>query len=173
MPTSLYDLTIPAYLQTMGAVSQVMKVGAAHFAEAGINTANIDTTRLHPTMLPFQFQIWSVCHLPVDSVEGLRTGVFDPSLDWPQLDYAALQQALADRIAVLQAVTPDEINACAGKEISFTFEGRTMRFVAEDFVHSFLLPNLYFHATTAYDILRINGAPLEKRHYLGRVRMLG
>ena len=64
-------------------------------------------------------------------------------------------------------VVPLEINY-----ISFKLLGdHKLPFTAEGFLMSFSLPNFYFHATTAYDILRTNGVPLGKRDFMGRMKM--
>jgi hypothetical protein len=58
-----------------------------------------------------------------------------------------------------------------GKDVVFEIGGRKMPFTAEGFLMSFSLPNFYFHAATAYDILRMKGVPLGKRDFMGQMRM--
>jgi len=60
-----------------------------------------------------------------------------------------------------------------GKDVIFALGDRKLPFTAEDFLMSFSLPNFYFHATTAYDILRTNGVPLGKRDFMGRLKLKG
>ena len=71
----------------------------------------------------------------------------------------------------LQMCQPDAINAREGAEVVFEFRKNRLLFTAEGFLLSFSLPNFYFHATTAYDILRSKGVPLGKRDYLGALRL--
>ncbi len=71
---------------------------------------------------------------------------------------------------MLEALTPEEVNALEGRDLAFKLGEHQMPFVAENFLMSFSLPNFYFHATTAYDILRMKGVPLGKRDYEGRLR---
>jgi uncharacterized protein len=73
----------------------------------------------------------------------------------------------------LSALTPEAVNARTGHEVTFTIGGRTLPFTAEGFLMSFSLPNFFFHATTAYDILRHKGAPLGKRDFIGRLNLKG
>ena len=89
------------------------------------------------------------------------------------LDYAGLQGLVADARAALQAVTPEEINALEGRDLIFEIGSRQMPFTVEGFLLSFSTPNLHFHATTAYDILRSKGVPLGKRDYMGQLRLKG
>ena len=70
-----------------------------------------------------------------------------------------------------EKLTPADVNALDGKDIIFQIRDTKMPFTAENFLLSFSLPNFYFHATTAYDILRTKGVPLGKRDFLGRMRM--
>ena len=82
-----------------------------------------------------------------------------------------MQQLVADAREALQKMTPAEVNALEGKDVVFQLRDFKMPFTAEGFLLSFSLPNFYFHATTAYDILRMKGAPLGKRDYMGQLRM--
>ena len=71
----------------------------------------------------------------------------------------------------LKAYTPEEVNSCVGKALDLQIGPRRLAFTAEDFILSFSLPNFHFHAVTAYDILRTNGAPIGKRDYEGQLRI--
>jgi hypothetical protein len=72
--------------------------------------------------------------------------------------------------AALKAFTPDEVNSWAGKHLDLQIGPRKLAFTSETLILSFSLPNFYFHAVTAYDILRTRGVPLGKRDYEGRLR---
>ena len=122
-------------------------------------------------MFPFQFQVNSVAHHSLGAIEGLKKGVFAPPPPAPAQDYRALQKVIADTIDGLKKLTPAEVNALEGRDMIFQFRDFKMPFTAEGFIMSFSLPNFYFHATTAYDILRMKGAPLGKRDFMGQLRM--
>jgi hypothetical protein len=70
----------------------------------------------------------------------------------------------------LEALTPDEVNGWAGRDLDLQIGPRRLAFTSETFILSFSLPNFHFHAVTAYDILRSRGVPLGKRDYEGRLR---
>jgi hypothetical protein len=78
---------------------------------------------------------------------------------------------IAEARAALQQLKPAEVNAMEGRDVVFQFRDYKMPFAAEGFLLSFSLPNLHFHATTAYDILRMKGVPLGKRDYMGPLRL--
>ncbi len=168
---TLFDISVLNYLQTLGAVGAFLEKAQAHFRENNVALEDIVETRLYPDMLPFRFQIQSVVHHSVGAIEGLRQGVFRPPQDLAKHDYQELQKLVADARASLEAVTPESVNARAGADMVFEIRGTKVPFTAEGFVLSFSLPNFYFHATTAYDILRSKGVPIGKRDFLGRMRL--
>jgi hypothetical protein len=171
MATSLYDLSVASYLQTVGGVAGFLDRGLSHFEETKVDPNEICDVRLYPDMLPFRFQILAVCHHSLGTIEGLKKGLFTPPGALPEGGYAGLQKLVADTREALQKVKPDEVNSFEGKEMSFQFGERKIPFTAESFVMSFSMPNFFFHATTAYDILRGKGAPLGKRDFMGPLRM--
>ena len=171
MAISLYDVSVTSFLQTLGGVSGYLDRGLSHFQDNNIDPEEVVSTRLFPDMLPFWFQISSVVHHSIDAIEACKAGVFSPGGAQPPLTYADLQKLVADARTALQAVTPDEVNALEGKDMFFQFGERKMPFTVEGFLMSFSLPNLHFHATTGYDILRTKGVPLGKRDYMGQLRL--
>jgi hypothetical protein len=171
MTSSLYDISVPAYLQILGATGGFLEKAAAHFREKNVDVADIVEARLYPDMLPFRFQVQSLVQHSAGAIDGLKNGLFKPPSGLPNSDYRELQALVADAQDKLQKISPEAVNACAGKEMIFEIRGTRIPFTAEGFVTSFSLPNFYFHATTAYDILRSRGAPLGKRDFLGRMRL--
>ncbi|HEV2363550.1 MAG TPA: DUF1993 domain-containing protein [Caulobacteraceae bacterium] len=171
MAVSLYDCTVANFLQMLTGVEGFLAKGLEHFKANGPDPADIVQTRLWPDMLPFSFQIWSVKHHSLGAIEGVKAGVFSPPPELPDLDYAGWQKVVADAKQGLSALSRDEVEALAGKDVSFKFRDFNLPFTAENFLLSFSFPNFYFHATTAYDILRSKGAPLGKRDFTGPLRM--
>jgi hypothetical protein len=169
MAISLYDISVPGYLQVLGSVHGILEKGGKHAQEHDLDPAEIVTTRLSPDMLPFHFQVVSVCHHSLGAIKGIREGLFQPppTLD---LDYAGLLALVEEAIAGLQAESRVDIDAMEGKPMKFKVRDFELPFTAENFILSFSLPNFYFHAATAYDILRIAGVPLGKMDYLGELR---
>lgn len=171
MAISLYDVSIGTYLQVLGAVEGFLKKGAEHCAGKGIAPAEVVETSLYPDMLPFRFQLVSVAHHSLGAIKALESGLFKPPPSMPDLDYQGLQKLVADAHTGLKGYSRDAIAKLEGKDVAFELGDRKMPFVSEDFVLTFSLPNLYFHAATAYDILRMKGVALGKRDFLGAIRM--
>jgi len=171
MAFSLYDATVANYLQLLGAVGGFLEKSRAHFQEKGIDTAEIVGAAIAPDMLPFRFQIVSVAHHSRGAIQAAESGVFLPTSDRPDLDYAGLQALVTEARNELSARTPEAVNALVGGDITFKVGDRALPFTTEGFLMSFSLPNFFFHATTAYDILRHRGAPLGKRDFIGKMTL--
>jgi hypothetical protein len=173
MVFSLYDATVANYLQILGAVGGFLEKALIHFREKGIDLAEIVETRLASDMQPFRFQIVSVAHHSRGAIEAAKNGVFAPPSGKSDLDYAALQALVTEARNELSALTPEVVNALVGRDVTFKLGDRALPFTTEDFLMSFSIPNFFFHATTAYDILRHNGAPLGKRDFVGKLKFKG
>jgi uncharacterized protein len=173
MPLSLYDVSVGSFLRVTEAVTHFLEKGRKHLEETGQDPDAMLGERIHGDMLPFTFQIVSVAHHSAGAIAGVRAGEFRPPPPVELATYGACQAHVAEAEAALKALTPDEVNALEGREMAFVMGERRMPFPsAEAFLLSFSLPNLHFHATTAYDLLRSKGAPLGKGDYL-RLRRPG
>jgi len=170
MAFSLYDATVANYLQILDAVGGFLDKSLAHFKEKGIDPADVVETRLAPDMLPFRFQIVSIAHHSRGAMEGVSKGLFVPP-SMKSEDYAALQALVAEARNELSALTPEAVDALIGRDVTFQLGKRSFPFTAEGFLMSFSLPNFFFHATTAYDILRHRGVPLGKQDFIGRMKL--
>jgi hypothetical protein len=171
MAISLYDVSVACFLQTLGGVEGFLARGLAHCRDENIDPNEIVETRLFPDMLPFRFQLVSVAHHSIGAIEGAKKGAFAPPSDMAPHDYVGLQKLVTDAREALQKLAPAEVNALEGRDVVFAMRDFKIPFTAEGFLLSFSLPNLHFHATTAYDILRMKGVPLGKRDYMGALRM--
>jgi hypothetical protein len=171
MAISFYDMSVGTFLQTLGGVIGFLEKGRAHCEANGIELKEVVETRLYPDMQPFRFQLVAVAHESLGALKGLQAGLFQPPGPVKELDYAGLQQLVADAQAELAKVSRESVDALAEKHVTFQIGDLKLPFTATNFVLSFALPNLFFHATTAYDMLRMKGAPLGKRDFLGAMRI--
>lgn len=170
MVTSLYDLSVPTFLQTVRAVGGFLDRTHTYCAATGIDPDGMVHARLFDDMAPFHFQIEAAWHHAVWGLEAARTGIFDPPALVGPVPFADLRAMMAKAEAALTAYTPAEVNAWAGRDLDLRIGPRRLAFTPETLILSFSLPNFHFHAVTAYDILRARGVPLGKRDYEGRLR---
>ncbi len=172
MAVSLYDLSVVNYLQTLGAMEGFLAKGLSHFQGSNADPNAVLDEKLRGDMLPFKFQVWATAHHSAGRDQG-REGrrVRPPSPIPATMDYAGLQKAVTEAREALQQVKAADVDATQGKDVTFQLPTMKIPFTAEGFLLSFSLPNFYFHATTAYDILRNKGVPMGKRDFLGRMRI--
>lgn len=184
MPISLYDLSVPTFLQTVRAVAGFLRRAARHFEETGVDPDTIVPARLIDDMAPFHFQIEALTHHAVWGLEAVKTGAFTPPSLIGVMPFARLQTLVDEAIAALEALRIAEVDSFAGKRLNITlhrpldetdrswtpWEPRQHAFTSETFLLSFSLPNVHFHAVTAYAILRSRGVPLGKLDYEGTLR---
>jgi len=174
MAISLYEASVSTYLQILGATSGVLDKGLEHARSHGVDPEELVETRLYADMHPLRFQVQQLARHSVGAIEAIKTGVFAaPTGERPHHDYAGLQALVRDARQTLTGVTAAEVDARQGTEVVFQVGDVRRVFTAEGFLLSFSLPNFYFHATTAYDILRMKGVPVGKRDFMGALRLKG
>ena len=173
MPLSLYAATVPSYLQILHQMTHLLGKAEAWCQEKGLPPSELIGARLAPDMWPFAYQVKSTAVHSWGAIEGLRRGVFSPDTNPAPDSFAGLRERVATAHANLSALDPAELESYIGRDMRFEFGERRMDFTAEEFLLSFSQPNFYFHATTAYDILRMKGLPIGKRDFTGRVRVKG
>lgn len=173
MTLSLYDATVPSFLQQLRALDGLIAKAEAFCAAGHASEAEIQEARI-ADMLPFSWQVrWGPAHSS-KAIAACRSGGYSPDLTPPAATFAEQRAQLAEAIADLEATSRDALNALAGQTVLFSIPGRgvEMPFTAADFLLSFSLPNFYFHVTTAYNLLRARGLEIGKRDYLGQPRLL-
>ena len=170
MAFSLYAATIPSYQQVLGAVAGLLVTAESFCADKGIAPDDIIQARLAADMLPFAYQVKSTAVHSLGAIEGVRRGVFSPDMTTPPQTFAALKARIADTLAALRKIEPAEVDAFVGRDMRFEIGERRLDFTAENVLLSFSQPNFYFHAATAYGILRWKGARIGKRDFTGQLR---
>lgn len=167
--TILYDLSIGTYRRVLESTINSMEKGLVFFDEQDINLTDVINMRLASDMAVFSSQINFICHHSLGAVKGILNGSFSTPSETPELDYKGLIKALNETLEELNSIDASAIEATTGKAMYFRAGDFELPFTTENFVLSFSLPNLYFHATTVYDMLRIKGVPLRKMDFLGNM----
>lgn len=172
MAMTMYDTIIPTYAQILGGMAETLDCGLAHCTEHGLDPDALAQARLAPDMQPLSFQVFSAVYHSVGSIDTLQRGAFLPPSRDPIPTYGALQRMTADALSRLETITPEDINDHLEGEVVFASHGFKLVFTRENFIHTFSLPNFYFHVSTAYDILRMSGVKLKKLNFLGNMRVI-
>jgi hypothetical protein len=160
MAYDIYDASIPPLIHMLGGLSAILAKGEAH---GGIDPSE---ARLAPDMLPLKAQVY----IATDSAKGCGArlaGVDIPKYEDTETSFADLRARIAKTIAFLKTLDRTAIAGAESKHIVLKFPSNTFEFNGTDYVGKFVLPNVYFHITTAYGILRNAGVALGKSDYLG------
>lgn len=172
MSISLHAAFVPGCLQLLDAMDGILAKGEAFAQENGLTATDLTQARLHDDMLPFSYQVKSCWVHSALAIEGVRNGAFSPETSEPPADWAGLHAKVDEARTALSTTSEAELESIAGNVVEFSIKGKVlMTFVGRDFLLSFSQPNFYFHATTAYDILRSKDVPLGKLDYLGPMRI--
>ena len=171
MTVSLFDLSVPTFLQTVRAIGGCLDKARKHSAETGKDPDDFVTARLIEDMAPFHFQIECVAHHSFWAFETmrLRQTAYPPLIG--EMPFSDLQEMVSEAETLLEELTADQVNQWSGKVLDLQIGPRNLTFTSETFLLSFALPNFFFHAVTAYDILRARGVPLGKRDFEGQLRI--
>ncbi len=171
MSYTLYDACVPTFQQMVGSTHAFLIKAKDWAAEQGLDETELMQTRLAEDMFALDFQIALVEHFSYGVIEGVRAGSFSPPQKPMPKSFDEAIALLADALANLETVDRAEVDGWIGRPMQFVAGEMKLPFTTENFVSSFAIPSLCFHATTAYDLLRMKGAPLGKRDYLGAVRI--
>lgn len=173
MPISLYDAFVPSCLQIVGSMRGLIDKAEAFCEEKGQAHGDLLGFCLIEGMLPFAYQVKSVRTHSLGAIEGVRAGMFGPNMSENPASFAAMRDLLDETAAGLRAVSAEEMEGLIGRDMIFSIPAMNIElpFTGEDFLLSFSQPNFYFHATTAYNILRHLGVEIGKRDYLGAMRL--
>jgi uncharacterized protein len=169
MTISLYDATVPQFLQLLGSLRGVLDKGLEHANAKGLSPETLTEARLADDMFPLRQQIQRVADHSRGALEDARKGAFTmPRKE--SYDYGAMQRLLADAESAVRGWTREAVNMLEGREVILDSGSNRTSFTAEAYLLSFSLPNFYFHGVTAYDILRSKGVSIGKRDYLSRMQ---
>lgn len=173
MTLSLYDATVPTFLQQLRALDGLIAKAADFCAEGKASEAELQEARVAEDMLPFAWQVrWGPAHSS-KAISACRAGTYSPELTPPPVTFAEQRAMIAAAIAELEGLDRAGLEAMADQTVVFSIPSRgvEMPFTVADFLLSFSLPNFFFHVTTAYNLLRARGVPIGKMDYLGQLRI--
>ena len=166
MAMSMYQASVPAFLQMLSSLSAILDKAEAFAPERRIDPAVLLGWRLAPDMFPLVRQV----QIATDQAKGCcarLAGVEIPKYADDETTFADLKRRIARTIDFVQGFKPGDIDGSEEREISLTAGSRELRFNGQQYLVSFVLPNFYFHVTTAYGVLRHCGLPIGKRDFMG------
>ena len=159
MAYDIYDATIPSLIHMLGSLDNILAKGEAH---GGIDPSE---ARLAPDMLPLKNQVY----IATDGAKGCGArlaGAEIPKYEDVETSFSELRGRVKKTIAFLETLNRKDFSGAEAKQIVLKFPNSTLEYSGTDYVNKFVLPNVYFHITTAYGILRNRGVALGKPDYL-------
>jgi len=166
MSLTMYQASAPQIKKMLLNLSALLKKGEAFAASKNINESVLVDGRLFPDMLPLSKQVQIACDQAKGGMARLA-GLEPPKFDDNETTLAQLQERIAQTVAFLDTIKPEQIDGSEAKEIKFSIKEWNFEFVGQQYLLTWVIPNFYFHVTTAYNILRHNGVEIGKSDFLG------
>jgi uncharacterized protein len=166
MSLSMYQASVPVLKRTLTNLSAILDKAVADAESRKIDPAVLVNSRLAPDMHPLSRQVQIASDIAKGGVARLA-GVEPPSYADTEASFPELKERIAKTVAFLDGFKADQVDGSEDRQIKLTFPGGEMNFSGRDYLFNFVLPNVFFHVTTAYAILRHNGVAIGKRDFLG------
>ena len=157
---------VSAMSRQLAALAGVLQKAEDHCAAKSIEPAALLQFRLYPDMLPFWRQVTIACDHGKGAAYRLA-GREVPSIPDTETSFAELRERIERTRALMAELSPEAFEGAEERSVTMKMRMGEMTFSGRDYLWKFAFPNLLFHATTAYNILRHNGVEIGKRDFLG------
>ena len=166
MSISMYSASVPVFVRALDNLAHVLKKGEAFAKEKGADADALLQQRLIFDMLPLIKQIQIACDMAARGAARLA-GVEPQSFEDNEKTLAEAYARIERARAYVQSFKPEQIDGSEARAIKLKTRNGEQDFTGIEYLQGFTLPNLFFHCTTAYDILRVAGAQLGKMDFIG------
>jgi hypothetical protein len=169
MSISMYDVSIPIFTLSLTNLSAILDKAVSHGEAKKVDPKVIPQARLIVDMLPLSSQIQIACDTAKGAAARLA-GVEVPKHEDTETTLAELKARVAKTLDFIRTIKPEQLQGAETREIVLQFPQTTLKFTGINYLTNFVLPNFFFHVTTAYALLRKNGVDLGKRDFLGPIQ---
>ena len=166
MAVSMSQISLPVFVRHLEGLAIVLKKAQVLYSEKKFDEATLLSYRLYPDMFNFARQVQAATDHARNCI-ALLAGIEAPKVELNEKSIAELTSRVENTIAWLNHIQPAQVDGSEGKNVTVKMGDREMQFTGLDLLLKRSLPNFYFHATTAYDILRHNGLEIGKRNFMG------
>ncbi|MEX2130373.1 MAG: DUF1993 domain-containing protein [Pseudohongiellaceae bacterium] len=167
MSQNLYAASIPVFIRALKNLAGILDKGAAFAVDHGMDEKVVTGWRLYPNMFPLTRQVQIACDV-VKGAGARLAGVEIPSYPDNEVSFAELRMRVEKTISFLNSLQEGQFAGAAEKQIKLKAGNQELEFRGDSYLQSWVLPNLYFHVATAYNLLRGIGVELGKGDFLGR-----
>ena len=166
MSLSMYQGSVPVFLQLLGGLKGVIEKGEAYATEHKVDAAVLLNWRLTPDMFTLARQVRQACEHALGA--GRAAGVEVPK--FPEIDnsFDEMKSRIDKTVDFLKTLKPAQLDGKEDSQITLTMGGQPRQFKAQNYLYHLAMPNFYFHITTAYNILRELGIEVGKRDFMGQ-----
>lgn len=168
MSLTMYSASVPVFVRMLNNLSTWIDKAEAHAQARRFDVNLFLASRLAPDMLPFTRQVQIACDGVKFAVARLA-GIEAPKYDDSESSMAELRERIANTLAFVTSARPEQIEGSEGKQITVPRRNDPVVMTGEAYLSGFVLPNLYFHLTTVYALLRQGGVELGKMDFLGKL----
>jgi hypothetical protein len=166
MAVSMYPISAPVFIKHLNGLAGCLKKAQALYAEKKYDEASLMHYRFYPDMFAFARQIQAMSDHARNCI-ALLSGIEAPKYEDNEKSLADLVARIEKTVAFLRSVKPAQIDGTEDKAVTVKMRDRELNLKGIELLLNRSLPNFYFHATTAYDILRHNGVEVSKRDFMG------
>jgi hypothetical protein len=168
MSISMYQASVPPIIRALTNLHTILEKAAAHAEARKFDPSVLVSARLYPDMYPLSRQVQIATDMAKGGASRLA-GKEIPKFEDNESSFPELMARLDKTIALLETFKPDEIDGSEEKTITLQLHERTLTFKGQQYLLDYVLPNVYFHTTTAYAILRHNGVEIGKKDFIGKI----
>lgn len=166
MSFSMYEASVPVFTQILNSLAAIIDKAETHANEKNIDPAALLQARLYPDMFPFTRQV----QVATDFAKGCSArlaGVEVPRYEDTEKSFADLRERIARTVAFISDLPREAIEASDQRDIVTGSGAKVREFKGQDYLVHYAMPHFYFHATTAYALLRHNGVEIGKKDFIG------
>lgn len=167
MTISMYQASVPVFIRTLNNLVGILEKGAKYADTKKIDPSVLINSRLFPDMFPLSRQVQIASDIAKRGVAQLA-GIEAPQFEDTETTFPELIDRIQKTISYLDTFKSEQIDNSEEKTITLKMRDNTLSFQGMPFLLYFVLPNVYFHVTTAYDILRHCGVEVGKQDFLGQ-----
>ncbi|WEN15938.1 DUF1993 domain-containing protein [Rhodanobacter sp. AS-Z3] len=166
MTLSMHQASAPVFVRALSNLAHVLKKGEEHAAAKNVSDEVLLQTRLIPDMLPLIKQIQIACDMATRGSARLA-GVEPQAFEDNETTLAQAYSRIERSIDYVKSFTADQIDGSETRAIHLKMRSGELNFDGQTYLLTFLIPNLFFHCTTAYNILREAGTSIGKSDFIG------
>jgi hypothetical protein len=168
MSNFMYLASVPPIIRSLINLRSILEKAVTYAEAKKIDPSVLINARLYPDMLPLSRQVQIATDVAKGAVSRLA-GLEPPKYEDNESTFPELLARLDKTIALLESFKPEQMDGSEDKTIMLPMHERTVTFKGLPYLLDFVLPNVYFHVTTAYAILRHNGVEIGKKDFLGDI----